>query len=430
MKTGGVEGVIERSRGRGIGFVSRCASEGSTSADGRYLGIQADIGRDAGGANAISLASLADGMVFNPGASARVFADDPAADMWRGVIESVRRQLGFPLEPELFSNMLVVALLAGIDDHRVPAAMERLVEVFGDTHIDGLYHFFSSHRFAGDIDCTATAVRARAAAGLPWLAATTDRILGSAAVASRSAADNRSHGKDNGALERHVFKVYLDDHISHGPELDRGLKHDAAVACNALHVVLADVKAGRRNLDGPVRLREFVQGSDEPHTGTATVREIVAANLAYAVEHLRSGAWRHGTRYYRSPDAFLFFAAEVVREFPELCAAAGMVAATRDAVVQRRRSVRNSIPLELALRANAARDVGLDATAERRALCELQLPSGAWPGFGALYTLGSSRAPAVFFASEAVTAAFAVRALSPAQPTTPAADPGWWIPIL
>ena len=369
-------------------------------------------------------------MLFDPEAAPASHADDPSALMWKSVIESVRRELGFPLEPELFSNMLVTALLGGSDDPRAPACMERLTSVFADTHVQGLYHFFSSHRFAGDVDCTATAVRARAAAGLPRLAAATDRILGSAAVSDRTAEENRSHGKDNGALRRHVFKVYLDDHVSFGPKLDRGLKHDHAVVANALFAVLSELKAGLRDLDDRVELLEFAQGSAAPRTGTATVREIVSANLRYSIEYLAGDAWRTGTRYYKSADAFLFFASELVREFEALGEATGLTALLTEAVTERRRSEHSTVPLDLALRANAVRNLGLDATAEQAALVRLQTPSGAWPGFGALYALGSAKVPAVYFGSEAVTVAFAARALARRHRPEPAADPKWWEPIV
>jgi hypothetical protein len=194
---------------------------------------------------------------------------------------------------------------------------------------------------------------------------------------------------------------------------------------NALYAVLADLKAGVRLPSEPIALREFPSPSSEPRVGVARVGEIVAANIAFATAHLVSGAWRHGTRYYRSPDAFLCAYSELADEFEELMAGIGAIEALRDAIALRRREANAGDPIDIAMRAIAAANAGLDPTPEQLQLVESQRTGGSWPGFGALYSFGSAKAPPVYFGSPVVTAAFSARALSPRPAPLHAAEPGW-----
>jgi hypothetical protein len=312
-----------------------------------------------------------------------------------------------------------VAQLARLEHPTSVRLTNDLVELYRDTSIDGLYHFFSSLRFACDIDCTAVGVRGRLALGdlrlddaasRAALRRSTHRILGSAAVADVPREANRSHGKENGPLQRLVFKVYLDDHTVQPGELDRGLKQDAVVVANALWPVLAELAAGLRRPEEPIALREFAEGRVEPRVGVARTHEIVAANVEYVIDHLRSGAWRNGTRYYGSPDAFLCAFSELTYEFLD---DSDVVELLRRAIVVRRRDAKDCDPIEIAMRGIAAANAGLDPSSEQKQLLDAQLPGGGWPGFGALYSAGTLNAPRMYFGSAGVTAAFAARALSP-----------------
>jgi hypothetical protein len=409
--------VLE-ARHRAIAWLIEECSSSSVSADGRALGCQANVARDVNGLNAISLREFASGLVFDPAHEAEndPFANDPLRSTWRKIIANVERVLGFPIEPELFTNMLLAMLLGEQGDTRLHAIASTLVDIFRDRNLDGLYHFFSSPRFAGDIDCTGVAARARLAiaeAGQVWLRAATGKILGSAAVVDLGADDNRSQGKDNGPLHRWVFKVYLDDHVSQAAELDRGLKHDAVVVCNGLYPVLAELRSAARSPDEIIGLCEYHAGRVEPRVGAASVHDIVRSNIEYLHRYLRSGDWELGTRYYCSPDTFLWAFSELVREFSDLFERTGCVADLRTAIVRRRGQAASS-PIDLAMRAIAATNTALDPTSEISGLVALQLSTGAWPGFGCLYALGSGKTPPIYFGSPALTAAFAVRALSPA----------------
>jgi hypothetical protein len=343
------------------------------------------------------------------------------------IADEVHKRLGFPLEPELFSNMLFVAYVGVVGDPAIGRIARSLLGTFVRSDARGLYHFFTSLRFACDIDCTAVAAKARLLygeldpgtdEGAIKLRLINDRILRSAAAGDVSGESNASHGKDNGSLCRGVFKVYLDDHQVQGAELDRGLKNNPVVSCHALFPVLAELTWGRRSPDELIPLQEYVAGEEAPRTAEVSVAQILAANLAYVLRHLTSGDWRDGCRYYKSPDAFLCACSQLVGEFRELGELVGLDAALAEAITERRQSAGEGIadpygPLNLALRAIAAGNLGMDRSRELEELMALQDADGGWSSFAPLFCLGSDNAPRLYFGSTMQTTAFAVRALSP-----------------
>src|SRR5688572_743408 len=202
---------IADARDRALSFILEQRADASKSADGRALGIQAKLSRSLDGENAIALEEFVPGVALDATAAPR--PDDPLNGVWLGIVSKVCEMLGFPLEPELFSNMLVVAQLSRVDHPTATRLADDLTTLYRDTSVDGLYHFFSSLRFACDIDCTAVGVRSRLAVGdlrfddaasRAALRRSTHRILGSAAVADVPREANRSHGKENGPLQRLV----------------------------------------------------------------------------------------------------------------------------------------------------------------------------------------------------------------------------------
>ncbi|MFZ5896670.1 MAG: hypothetical protein ACOY0T_36780 [Myxococcota bacterium] len=421
---------------RAIAYLLSQRLDERASLDGRRVGIQSSLALSASGEGAIALYDLLDGVVA--GAS----LDERVREHWRKIAAKIEQKLGFPLEPELFSNMLFVACTANVAHPYLKRLSQNLLTTFRKTDARGLYHFFTSLRFACDIDCTGVAARARLTAGdidletpqgRAELRQITDRILRSAAVCDVPAEDNESHGKDNGALTRHVFKVYLDDHEVQGAEYDRGLKNNPVVVANALFPVLLELASGARSESEVIPLREFVGGSDVPRTGQASVAEIVVANLRYLRRHLASGAYRRGCRYYGSPDAFLCFYSELIAQFGPMTSILGSPQRLVEAIEERRAASGEGIhdpmsSLNTALRAIAASNVGIDRSPELRVLLDRQLEDGSFPDFGPLYSLGTSSTASVYFGSQALTLAFALRAFLP--PTTPVSrtlrrDPTW-----
>lgn len=417
----GLQLELAIARERAIEWLVAQRLEDRRAVDGRCVGIQATLATGADGDNPVELYGLVDGFVAD-GEEVT-----PEHQLWSDIAELVREKLGFPLEPELFSNMLFAAYLGDSDHPELQRLSRVLLKTFRTTDAGGLYHFFTSLRFACDIDCTGMAARARIAcgeidlrqlAGIRELRRITRGILRSAAIRDVAAEDNRSHGKDNGPLRRHVLKVYLDDHEVQGRTTDRGLKNNPAVVANALYPLLLELRQGLRRADEVIELREFVEGSDVPRQGEATVAEILAANVCYATGYLMSGDWRNGCRYYPSPDAFLCFYSELVREFPDLFAAFGAHDGLREAIADRRSEPDRGPysahrPLNLALRAIAGQNVGMDSRAELASLVALQGADGSWSKFDCLYTLGttSTQMP-VHFGSSLLTTSLCIRALS------------------
>jgi hypothetical protein len=359
--------------------------------------------------------------------------------------EWAEKKLGFPLEPELFSNMLFVATLGACGEARLEALCRSLLLTFRDSDADGLYHFFRSLKFACDLDCTGVAARAclvtgdlklQEPAGIARLQRAANRIYRSGATRDVSAKHNQTHGKQNGTLYRHVFKVYPDDHDVQGPQCDRGLKNNPVVVVNALYPVLLELKLGRRSLDERVALCEYFEGEAEPRRGEATVAELLVANVRYVAWHLLSGDYAEGCRYYASPDTFLCFFSELIRDFPELFEPLGVSRRLGRAIEARREVASDDVALNpltslnAALRAVAAANVGVDRSFELNLLLRCQNDDGAWNELDSLYTFGTARQ--IHFRSPLLTTGFALRAFlpRPKEPLAPAACQGWAEPIV
>ncbi len=411
---------------RVVAFLLNQRLEERASTDGRRVGIQSAIALSTAGEDSIELYELVDGIVAAPAAGAA----EARRVRWQHIASKVEAQLGFPLEPELFSNMLFVAYAGGVRHHHVRRMTNALLATFRRSDARGLYHFFTSLRFAGDIDCTGVAARARlltgdidlgSAAGANELRQITDRILRSAAVADVPSEQNRSHNKENGPLVRHVFKVYLDDHELQGAAYDRGLKNNPAVVANALFPVLFELAAGTRDPSEIIPLKEYSDPESAPRIGSASVAELVVANLRYIARYLQSGEYRKGCRYYGAPDSFLCFYSELIRTFGPMAAILGAPTRLSAAIRERRRADTEGIDdphnsLNTALRAIAAANVGIDNSPELRSLIDRQSEEGHWTDFGALYSFGSSHAHKVYFGSAILTAGFALRAFSADEP--------------
>lgn len=401
------------------------------SADGKVVGIQSRLSLYPEGADGLDLRQVIDGLVTDPERAEQIFAEDPLRALWQQITEEIQGRLGFPLEPELFSNMLTVAFLGKIKEPELLSMNRALLATFAHSDARGLYHFFTSLRFACDVDCTGMAARARLAMGdidpqtekgASALRQITQRILGSAAVANVSQQQNESQGKKNGALRRHVLKVYLDDHEVQGAALDRGLKNNPIVTINGLVPVLTEISWGLRSLDEVIPLKEYSAPDAAPRVGEATVAEIVATSLAYVVGYFLTGEYRFGCRYYESPDAFLAFFSDLLVHFPAIDDLFDIRDALCTAIDERRDAAFSSeindpsSPLNLALRAIAASNVGIDPDPERVLLLAAQDANGGFSRYSPLYALGTKHGTNLYFGSNEQTTAFALRALCPLDP--------------
>ncbi|HET9933658.1 MAG TPA: hypothetical protein VFQ35_23295, partial [Polyangiaceae bacterium] len=178
---------------RGVAYLLSQRLDERAAGDGRRVGIQSNLALAPDGSAALSLYELLDGVVR--GAS----LEPGVRERWRAISAKIEQKLGFSLEPELFSNMLFVACTGNSSHPYLKRLSSTLLGTFRNSDARGLYHFFTSLRFACDIDCTGVAARARLTAGdidvatdagRAALRQITERILRSAAVCDVSAEEN------------------------------------------------------------------------------------------------------------------------------------------------------------------------------------------------------------------------------------------------
>lgn len=296
---------------------------------------------------------------------------------------------GFDLAGEAFSAMVSLTLLPLTAHEADPHLISRLATQVKACRWRGRYRFFpGSGGFPADTDCTALATAALFEHGLltqDGLERGAHELLRSAALPhpTRRSPDPR----DEDRLSRGVFMVYWED----GEEpatLRRGRKQDEVAAANALYTLLLA----------------------EPDT--AQSRVVIDATTRHLADHLNSGRYLAGTRYYPSPDAFLYALSRLCARFP--AGAEALAAPARKALAERDASTVTvgHTPvdaLDTALRTLAADHLGITTGQDRRQtlLTETQCLDGSWPP-AAYYRMG--RFP-VYFGSPYLTTVFAMNAL-------------------
>jgi hypothetical protein len=187
-----------------------------------------------------------------------------------------------------------------------------------------------------------------------------------------------------------VFLVYWEDDAEPFT-LRRGRKQDPVACANALYTV---------------------QLADRPLADEG--QAVVVATTRYLADHLTSGRYLDGTRYYPSPDAFLYAVSRLCARFP---GTTGLLAGPLRRAFHRREATAPAqglaaIPgrsLDLAFRTLTADHLGLSAGQNewRTLLAALQRDDGSWPPC-AYYRMG--RFP-VYFGSPYLTTVFALAAL-------------------
>ena len=123
----------------------------------------------------------------------------------------------------------------------------------------------------------------------------------------------------------------------------------------------------------------------------------------YVFEHLHTQAYLAGTRYYPSPDIFLYFLSRLMNRFPYYQEKFG------DQLRQELniRIGSTELPLDLAARVIAAKTVGFSNDFEEHELIFSKNGYGGWPA-NAFFRFGTRVG---FFGSSALTTAFALKAL-------------------
>jgi hypothetical protein len=170
--------------------------------------------------------------------------------------------------------------------------------------------------------------------------------------------------------ERGVVQVYLN------PAADHAGRIDAAVCANALYLF-------------------YLLGRESD----------LKESENYMVEHINGDCFDRGTRYYPSPDMFLFFASRLTRDFERPRKLFG--ACVRRRIEQRLGNPRSHV-LEEAARVAAAENVGLFAERELLDLAASQREDGSWNA-APCFRFGRT---ARYFGSEHLSTGLAVRALT------------------
>ncbi|MFB4426967.1 hypothetical protein C5F59_038550 [Streptomyces sp. QL37] len=356
--------AVQDAAGRALDFVS--GSVGPAGAPPVLLSLDPQFGQSFPG-------SLARGVLRNR------FGVDP----------------GFDLEGEAFSAMVALVLLPTLarrGDRGVTGQLARRLGTQVQTCRWGeRYRFFpGTGGFPADTDCTALATGALHDHGLLTDAGLDRGVHELLSSAPRVAEPAHPSGPcEEESVRRDVFMVYWED----GKEpstLRRGRKHDAVACTNALYTV---------------------QMAPRPVTGQALA--VIEATTLYLRDHLSSGRYLAGTRYYPSPDAFLYAVARLCSRFP--ASAQVLAAPARQALAEREATAAVRVPvsaLDIALRTLAADHLGLSAGQDRHRtwLASAQCADGSWPA-AAYYRMG--RFP-VYFGSSYLTTVFAMAALRPA----------------
>lgn len=304
--------------------------------------------------------------------------------------------IGFEATRECFSSMMTVKILAQLSHPAAHKLSQEVLAQFKDRHWQHRYRMFVPPGvFAADTDCSSVALAGLYDAGAlspAELLQGAGELLKSAARQTLSPDKNcdPASGSSNGPLQAGVVMVYWEDGAEPGVR-PRGKKHDPAVACNVLYALKLAAAAGLDDPDGVTQ-----------HT------------MKYVEQHLFSGAYRNGTRYYPSPDTFLCYVAQLCARFrdcrEQLGPALQMALQGRNLAAPRPGHPDHpGTALNLAQRILASNLLGVELgqASQKQLLLRQQEASGAWVACP-LFSLGKR---AVYFGSAELTTVFAIAAL-------------------
>lgn len=261
-------------------------------------------------------------------------------------------QNSWDVHPESFTAMVVADLLLGQPEHRATVAgMISMLEE--ELCSNGLFHFFKDHeRLPADADCTALGLSVLLRAG----AMVTERAHAALDLIAKNV---NSEG---------VIETYFD------PTGERAGIVDPVVCANVLYLA-----------------HQLGRGDEFQPT------------LSYLREVLVNRQFRQGTRYYHSPDTFLYFTARFVRRFHQVHGL--LLTPLREALRERQCSSNHTI--DLAQRVIAAQWIREDDAGEGQLLLNRQERDGCWPA-DSLFHYGRKK---IYFGSRVLATAFALRAV-------------------
>lgn len=261
---------------------------------------------------------------------------------------------------ESFTAMIIADLLIDQRDQPEQASLMRdilnmLERELGD---ENLFYFFKEHeRLPADADCTAVGLSVLLRGGVSG-----ERLRKKAHRALDKILNNRS--------ESGVVETYFD------PTGERAGIVDAVVCCNVLFLA-----------------HQLNRGPE------------ARATLEHVRRVLIEESYLEGTRYYHSPDTFLFFLGRLVHYFP--AETEELLRAPLEAAVRKRLGISGNT-IDVAQRVLLCAWFGIDDEGEAERLLESREGDGCWAN-DALFRYGRKK---VYFGSRVMATAFVMAALS------------------
>lgn len=263
---------------------------------------------------------------------------------------------------ESFTAMVVADLMLDLPPHPDQGMLVRDIQDMLEHELgdEDVFYFFKEHeRLPADADCTAVGLSVLLRGGV-----------------SRKRIEARAHQ----ALDRIFANVSADGVVEtyFDPTGERSGIIDPVVCCNVLFLA-------------------FWLGRGEEPAAQAT--------LEYVHRVLLEEGYLEGTRYYHSPDTFLYFLGRVVHHFPELTEE--LLREPLEVAVKRRLKI-SSHTIDIAQRAMLCAWFDMDDEGECDRLREMRGGNGLWPA-DALFRYGRKK---VYFGSQVMTVAFVMGALT------------------
>lgn len=264
------------------------------------------------------------------------------------------------VHPESFTAMIIADLLVDQREHApmVRDILNMLERELGD---ESLFYFFKEHeRLPADADCTAVglSVLLRGGASGPRIRKTAHKALDKIL---------------NNVTEAGVVETYFD------PTGERAGIVDAVVCCNVLFLA-----------------HQLNRGPE------------ARATLEYVHRVLVEESFLDGTRYYHSPDTFLYFLGRLVHCFP--ADTEELLREPLEAAIRKRLGL-SAHTVDVAQRALLCAWFGIDDGGESQRLLEAREGDGCWAN-DALFRYGRKK---VYFGSRVMATAFAATAVVEAQ---------------
>ncbi|MCX4242472.1 prenyltransferase/squalene oxidase repeat-containing protein [Paraliomyxa miuraensis] len=271
---------------------------------------------------------------------------------------------GTPVHAESFTAMVVADLLLDLPVDPQQRMLVREIQTMLERELgeeEDVFYFFKEHeRLPADADCTAVGLS----------------VLLRGGVSGQRIRERANRALDlilSNVSAEGVVETYFD------PTGERTGIVDPVVCCNVLYLAFA---LGR---------------GDEAQ-----------ATLEYVKQVLEEEGYLEGTRYYHSPDTFLYFLGRVVHFFPK--ETEELLREQLEAAVKRRLGC-SGHTLDVAQRAILCAWLEMEDGGELDRLRAMQEGDGFWPT-DALFRYGRKK---VFFGSRVMTAAFVMGALAAKQ---------------